>query len=175
MIRKLTCLLLTVLLLLCACPVLAEETEEKIEFDVAAYLGTICDLDLTPYRGKVIALHFYAADNADCLSMLPTWKMIWEDFSKNDLEIVLIHTGDAETNEAQKTELGIEGMTFYQDEGAALAGTLGVALVPNTLVLDADGNPASGYEGTMTYPTLAALFEGLGVEQLQNSYEAAAE
>ena len=48
----------------------------------------IYDLDLTPYRGKVIALHFYAADNADCLSMLPTWKMIWEDFSKNDLEII---------------------------------------------------------------------------------------
>lgn len=175
MIRKLTCLLLTVLLLLCACTALAAETDEKIEFDVAAYLSTICDLDLTPYRGKVVALHFYDADNADCLTMLPTWKMVWEDFAKDDLEIVLIHIGDAEKNEALKGELGIEGMTFYQDEGAALSATLGVANVPNTLVLDGDGNPVSGYEGTMTYPTLAALFEGLGVEQLQNSYEAAAE
>jgi peroxiredoxin len=174
MFRKLTCLLLTVLMLLCACPVLAEESEEPIAFDVAAYIGSLCDLDLSPYKGKVIALHFYAADNESCRTMLPAWKMIWDDFAKDDLEIVLIHTGDAEENEALKTELGLEGMTFYQDEGAALASTLGVVNLPNTLVLNTDGDPASGYEGTMTYPTLAALFEGLGAEQLQNSYEAAA-
>ena len=64
MMKKVICLLLSAMLLMCACPVLAEEApaEEPLTFDVAAYFLSLCDLDLTPYQGKAIALVFFVIE-----------------------------------------------------------------------------------------------------------------
>ena len=175
MIRKFACLLLSALLALCACAAFAEQTpaEEEYTFDVAAYFQSISDLDLTPYYGKVIALHFFKTASEDCTAMMPAWKLIYDDFSKDDVEIVLIHVCDGEGQQemdALKTELGLEDMHIYEDVDAVLSTTLGVTEVPNTLFLNTDGNPASGYSGRLNYTTIAELLKTLGAEQLQNSY-----
>lgn len=182
MIRKLTCLLTVLALLLCACPALCEAAgaatapaaeEEELTFDVAAYFKTISDLDLTPYAGKVIALHFFKTASADCTAMMPAWKLIYDDFDKEDVEIVLIHVCDGEGQQemdALKQELGLDGMNIYEDVDAVLSTTLGVTEVPNTLFLNGEGNPASGYSGRLNYTTIADLLKLLGADQLQNSY-----
>ncbi len=179
MIRKLTCLLLSLLLVLCACPALGEDAPaEELTFDVAAYINSLCELDLTPYAGKVIALHFFKTASEECTAMMPAWKLIYDDFDKDDVEIVLIHVCDGEGQEemdALKAELGLEGMNIYEDVDAVLSGTLGVTEVPNTLFLNAEGNPASGYSGRLNYTTIAELLKSLGADQLQNSYLPAAE
>ncbi len=180
MMKKVICLLLSAMLLMCACPVLAEEApaEEPLTFDVTAYFLSLCDLDLTPYQGKAIALVFFNAASEAETPMLPTWKMVFDDFNKEQLEIVLIHVCDGEGQQemdALKAELGIEEMTVYEDVDAVLAKSLGVDIMPNVLILNQEGSPASGYAGRISYTALADFLALLEVEQLQNSYQAAQE
>lgn len=190
MMKKLMCLLLSVLVLLCACPALGEEAapeataeaaaEQPLTFDVAAHFRTLCDLDLTPYYGKAIALVFFNAASEAQTPMLPTWKMVWDDFNKDQLQIVLIHVGDGEGQEemdALKAELGLEEMTIYEDVDATLTKELGIKQenLPNVLILNKDGNPASGYAGRIGYPSLQEFFALMEVEQLQNSWQATQE
>lgn len=178
--KKLLSVLLALMMLLCACPALGEEaapaaTEgEALTFDVAAYFLSLCDLDLTPYSGKNIALVFFNTASEAQTPMLPTWKLIWDDFDKEALEIVLIHVCDGEGPEALdalKAELGIEEMTIYEDVDAVLANSLGVNMMPNVLILNKEGNPASGYAGRIGYTALADFLALLEVEQLQCSYQ----
>lgn len=189
-IRKWLCMLLSAAMLLCMVPALAEEApeapaaeEEPIVINVIDYFQQAgFGLDLTPYRGKVIALHFFSADSATCKTMLPTWQMLLDDFDKEALRIVFICAckedhGEEACPAAQPVQeaFGEEAVSIYEDKDAFLCTTLGVEKMPNTLILDREGNPACGYEGLLTYPTFADWFATLEVEQLQDSYSPAAE
>jgi hypothetical protein len=189
-IRKWLCLLLSAAMLLCMVPSLAEEAPEAPAAEEEPIIVNVIDyftqaglgLYLTPYRGKAIALHFFSADSAGCQTMLPTWKMLLDDFDKEALQIVFIcackedHSEEAcPAAEPVKEAFGEEAVCIFEDKDAFLCTTLGVEKMPNTLILNQDGNPACGYEGLLTYPTFADWFTTLNVEQLQDSYSPAAE
>ena len=171
MMKRLLSLLVATLLALCAVPSIAED--EPIVFDAAAYISSMSGLDLRPYGGKVIVLHFFTASGEECRAQLPALRLIYDDFDKEGVEIVLVHAwdgeGQPESDEARES-FDLEGMRIYEDEGCALSRQLGITQYPNTLFLGGDGNPVSGYGGRLTYETLAYVLSGMGVTQLQNSY-----
>lgn len=185
-IRKWLCMLLAAAMLLCMSPALAQEAQtddEEIIINVIDYFQQAAfGLDLTPFRGKTIALHFFSADSPDCLTMLPMWKMICDDFDKETLQIVYVCACKKEHGEEACPVAELVGETFgeeeifiYEDKDAVLCTALGVTKMPNTLILNQEGNPACGYQGLLSYPTVAGWLTTLGVEQLQDSNAPAAE
>lgn len=185
-IRKWLCLLLAAAMLLCMAPALAVEAQETEEEEIIInaidyFQQAEFQLDLTPYRDKVIALHFFSADSPDCITMLPTWKMICDDFDKETFQIVFVCPCGEEDADgcaavaAVKETFGEDEVFIFEDRDALLCTTLGVEKTPNTLVLNMEGNPACGYEGLLTYNTLSTWLTTLNVEQLQNSFAPAAE
>ena len=169
--KRITGLLVALVLLLCMGAAAAQE--EPISFDVTDYISSISTLDLAPHKGKVLALVFYTGANQECLDQLPVWKMIHDDFAPEEAEIVLVHAWDGEgqpESDQLKERFQLEGMHIYEDENCILCRTLGITAYPNVLILDMGGSPASGYNGQITYTTIADAFTALGATQLQNSY-----
>lgn len=171
-IKRLLALLTAVMLLLTVPAALAQEA--PVSFDVASYISSVSGLDLSPFRGRTVMLQFFTAAAPECRSQLSIIKMIRDDFDPAAVEIVLIHVQDGETaqdTEAALAACGLEDITVYEDENCALSSLLGVTAYPNTLILGRDGNPASGYGGLISYPTLAAALEMLNVRRIGNSYQ----
>ncbi len=171
--KRLLALLTAAMLLFTIPGALAQQ--EPIRFDVASYISSVSGLDLTACQGRVILLHFFTANGAESTAQLNILKMLRNDFDPAGLEIILIHVQDGETAQDAQDALqtcGLEDITVYEDENCALSSLLGVTACPNTLILNADGSPASGYGGLISYPTLAAALEMLNVNRLGNSYQA---
>ena len=171
-LKRILSLLTAFVLLLCSGVAIAEE-EEPIIYDVTDYISSISNLDLTPYKGKIIVLFFYTSAGEQSTATLPMWKLIHDDFDPDDVEIVLVHAWDGEGQEESnqlKERFQLEGMNIYEDENSTLCKTLGLVEYPNTLILNAEGTPASGYSGQLSYTTTAEYLIGLGATQLQNTY-----
>ena len=171
--RIISLLVALLLLLLCMIPAMAEEeVEEPIAMDVTDYISGIADLDLTPYKGKIMVLFFYTADNDQAKATLPVWKMIHDDFNPDDVEIILVHVWDGEDqadSDAAIERFQLQDMNIYEDKDCVLSSTLGLTEYPNTLILDQGGTPASGYGGQLTYATTAEYLVSLGAEQVQGA------
>ena len=171
-LKRITCLLAALMLLLCMIPAMAEQDDEPIAMDVTDYISGIADLDLAPYKGKIMVLFFYTADNDLAKATLPVWKKIHDDFNPEDLEIILVHAWDGEDqddSDAAIERFQLEGMNIYEDKDCLLSSTLNVVEFPNTLILDQGGTPASGYSGQLTYATTAEYLVSLGAEQVQGA------
>lgn len=181
-LKRTISLLLAVLLVFSAAAALAEAagqpaTEEaEIIFDVTDYISGISALELYPYRGKIIALFFYTGASDESLSQLAAWKSIFEAFSPEELQIILVHAWDGEDStdtEALIARYGLEEMTIFEDEDCLLCSTLGIYEYPNTLFLDQHGTPASGYSGQLTYTTISNFLTSLGASPLSEGTQSA--
>lgn len=165
--------LLAALLLLLTGTAFAEANEEPIIYDVTDYFDTISDLDLSPYKGKIITLFFYTCSDPEAQATLPMWKLIHDDFDPDELAIVLVHAWDGEGQEESDAAIAqyhLEDLIIYEDEDCSLCRQLNLSEYPNILILDQEGTPASGYGGQLSYPTMAQVLVNLGVTQLQDSY-----
>jgi len=183
-LKRTISLLLAVLLVFSTAAALAETasgqpaTEEaEIIFDVTDYISSLSELDLSPYKGKVMVLFFYVADNEECLSNLPVWKNIYDTFDPYTVEIILVHAWEGESHEesdALKERFHLEGMNIFEDIDCILCDALGVHQYPNTLFLDAFGTPASGYNGQLSLTTISDFLVSLGAAKLDNPQTAVA-
>lgn len=167
--KRLFCLWTILILLMVGGSAFAQEQEEPIHFDVTDFLSSISELDLAPYKGKVIVLQFYTAASRECVDQLPIWQKIAEDFDPETLEVILVHAwegeGQRESDQLIK-QLKLEGMNIFEDENCTLCHTLGLSEYPVSLFLDQGGSPVSGYSGLITYATLAEFLTKLGAVQL---------
>lgn len=165
-LKRLISLITAIALLLCSFAATAEE-EAPIVFDVTDFISSLSDLDLTPHKGKVIALFFYDSNTDECLATLPVWKTVYDTFDPLTVEIILVHAWDGEGQEesdALKERFQLEGMHIYEDRGCMLSDSLGVLEYPNTLFLDPHGTPASGYNGQMGQTTITEYLKSLGAQ-----------
>lgn len=170
--KRMICLFLILSLLLCTGAAFAQE-EESVIYDVTDYISSIAGLDLTPHKGKIIILFFYTCNSEEAKATLPVWRMIRDDFDPQEVEIILVHAWEDEGQEESDTVkrlYQLEGLNIYEDENCTLCHTLGLNSYPNLLILNAQGSPASGYSGQVSYPTIADTLTALGAGQLQNSY-----
>lgn len=171
-LKRIFCLLLTLALLLLTGAAMAEE-EADIIYDVTDYLSSISALDLAPHKGKIIILFFYTCESAEAKATLPIWPMIRNDFAPRDVEIILVHAWENEGQEESDTAkrlYKLEGLNIYEDKDCSFCHTLGLSTYPNLLILNAEGSPASGYSGQVSYPTIADTLTALGAKAVQNSY-----
>lgn len=110
-------------------------------------------LTLADFKGKPVLLNFWASWCGPCQSEMPDIQKAWEAHGQ-DIDFVIVNmTGmSGETEQAARTFLADNGYTFpvYFDKDSSAAAAFGVNSIPQTYLIDAEGNILGGYMGAMT-------------------------
>ncbi|MDD3335036.1 MAG: TlpA disulfide reductase family protein [Eubacteriales bacterium] len=163
--NRLFSLLCAALLLLTPAFSVAETEPEKTAFEIITENTT---LDLTPYAGKAIFMNFFTEWCPYCMQELPDIKKIYEAYSENDLQIILVHVWDGEdasNTESIRKKYGLEEMTFFEDKDQLLSSMAGIQGYPLSLFFDKEGNIATGANGMLDYDSMAQAVESVDVSK----------
>lgn len=138
------------------------ETIPAADFTVYAADGTA--VNLSDFYGNPIVVNFWATWCPPCVSELPAFQDIYDEYGK-DVHFLMVNMTDG-------TEETVEGVTKFIDENeysfpvyydtemdAAL--TYYITSIPRTLFIDAEGNIFYGHAGMMDYSTLKEYMEQL--------------
>lgn len=110
-------------------------------------------LTLADFKGKPVLLNFWASWCGPCQSEMPDIQTAWKEHG-TDVEFVIVNmTGmNGETEQSAKAFLADAGYTFpcYFDANNSAATAFGVNSIPQTYLIDAEGNILGGYMGAMT-------------------------
>ncbi|MEG1776926.1 MAG: TlpA disulfide reductase family protein, partial [Clostridia bacterium] len=76
-------------------PAVAAEApaEEQTPFQI---ISEVSKLDLTPYAGKAVFLNFFTEWCPYCMEEMADIKKVFETYSPDDLQIILVHVWDGE-------------------------------------------------------------------------------
>lgn len=180
-IRKLLCLM-TALLCLTSCAV-AEPAQQATQApadataampestqapDGVAEISQFTKLDLEPYRGKAIYLNFLTEWCPYCMQELPDIKRIFDEYSPDELQIILVHVWDGEDASATARitkDYGLQDMTFFEDEDRMLSAYIGLQGYPASVFIGKDGVPFGGFNSATNYEQLVKYMEALGVSK----------
>lgn len=125
-------------------------------------------LKLSDFRGKPVLLNFWASWCGPCASEMPDIQASWE-VNREDVEFVIVNMVgmSGETEETAKAFLSENGYTFpaYFDKNSSAAAAFGVSSIPQTYLIDAEGNILGGYMGAMS---ASVLSEGISMLTAQN-------
>ncbi|HZZ84568.1 MAG TPA: TlpA disulfide reductase family protein [Anaeromyxobacteraceae bacterium] len=107
-------------------------------------------VDLTAYRGKVVALNFWATWCGPCLAEIPELAEVWKTHKDGCFELLGVTEDSGKPAQiAQKAaELGIPYPVLVDLDGAA-GDRYGVAGYPNTFLIDKDGKVAKVFAGAL--------------------------
>lgn len=115
-------------------------------------------LTLADFRGKPVLLNFWASWCGPCKSEMPAIQAAWEQ-SGQDVDFVIVNMTDmgGESEEAAKAFLAEGGYTFpaYFDAGNSAATAFGVTSIPQTYLIDAEGNIIGACMGAMDESVIA--------------------
>lgn len=106
-------------------------------------------VSLDQYRGKVILLNFWATWCPPCIKEMPSMQRLYEQFDRNDFEIVAISAGESVTSvESFLLELGAE-LTFpiLIDEKGLSFEELGIRGLPTSYLFDRNGELIKSFVG----------------------------
>lgn len=125
---------------------------------------------LSDFRGRPVLLNFWASWCGPCASEMPAIQAAWEQ-SGADVDFVIVNmTGmSGETEQTAKDFLQQNGYTFpaYFDANSSAARAFGVSSIPQTYLINAEGNIIGGYMGAMDDAVLAE-----GIQMLTNNTSA---
>ena len=164
MTQRLLCLVLSALLLGAPSLAWAQEEGQERGINIFEYFEG-SDLDLSPYKGKALFLNFFTEWCGYCMDEMPSIKQIFETYSQDELQIVLVHCWDGEdasTTERVKERFGMEDMTFFEDETMSVFGMVGLQGYPTSIFVGKDGMVDS-VTYAASYEQMAEIIEGLGV------------
>lgn len=115
-------------------------------------------LTLADFKGKPVLLNFWASWCGPCASEMPDIQSAWEEHG-NDVEFVIVNmTGmNGETEQSAKAFLAENNYTFpcYFDANNSAATAFGVSSIPQTYLINAEGNIIGAYMGAMDASVLA--------------------
>ena len=165
---RLLALLLCLLLPLSACAETAAPEAEAAP-NVVEILNEYTTLDLTEHLGKTVLINFFTEWCTYCMKEMPDMMEVNDLYDPESFQMILVHVwdGEDETNtENVKERFGMQHMTFWEDTDRMVAGVVGVPGYPATLILNPDGTLAAGQSGMLTYETLTAFLDEMGVERV---------
>ena len=139
----------------------AQQTAEDAEAqrtaapDFTAYDADGNAVQLSDYFGKPLVLNFWASWCGPCKSEMPAFQQAYEQ--EDGVQFLLVNmTGGRETQADAEALLEEEGYTFpvLFDLDLDAAMTYGVAALPTTYFLDAEGNLVAWAQGAINEQTL---------------------
>ena len=123
--------------------------------DFTAYDADGNAVQLSDYFGKPLVLNFWASWCGPCKSEMPAFQQAYEQ--ESDVQFLLVNmTSGRETQADAEALLEEEGYTFpvLFDLDLDAAMTYGVAALPTTYFLDAEGNLVAWAQGAINEETL---------------------
>jgi cytochrome c biogenesis protein CcmG/thiol:disulfide interchange protein DsbE len=124
------------------------------------------ELDLTPWKGRVVLVDFWASWCGPCQESFPWMGEISERYEDDGLTIVAVNLDqDPEAAEAFLAEFPA-GFHHILDPEGKIAEAFGISVMPSSVLFDRDGNPVYLHEGfhareTQEYEKqIVALLEG---------------
>lgn len=120
------------------------------------------ELSLSDLQGKIVVLNFWASWCAPCHDEAPDLQAIHETYQGAD--VVLVGITYAESNVQNSIDF-IEqyGITYINgpDRGTRISKQYGITGVPETFIIDRDGNLSQYYPGPVNAELLSQTLEGL--------------
>ena len=99
---------------------------------------------------------------------MPDIKAVYDAYSEDDLQIVLVHVWDGEDashSETVRKTYGLENLTFFEDEDMSLSAFVGLQGYPASLFVAKDGTLAAAMNYMLTYEAMEKQLEALQVEK----------
>lgn len=137
------------------------DTEAAPEFTMRDTAGET--LTLADFRGKPVLLNFWASWCNPCLSEMPAIQSAYDQYGDQVQFVAVNMTGmGGETETSAQALIQQEGYTFpvYFDVDSSAAVAFGVTSIPQTYLIDAEGNIIAGVRGAMSD---AVLEEGIQI------------
>ena len=131
------------------------EAQRTAAPDFTAYDADGNAVQLSDYFGKPLVLNFWASWCGPCKSEMPAFQQAYEQ--EDGVQFLLVNmTGGRETQADAEALLEEEGYTFpvLFDLDLDAAMTYGVAALPTTYFLDAEGNLVAWAQGAIDAETL---------------------
>ena len=131
------------------------EAQRTAAPDFTAYDADGNAVQLSDYFGKPLVLNFWASWCGPCKSEMPAFQQAYEQ--EDGVQFLLVNmTGGRETQADAEALLAQEGYTFpvLFDLDLDAAMTYGVAALPTTYFLDAEGNLVAWAQGAIDAETL---------------------
>ena len=131
------------------------EAQRTAAPDFTAYDADGNAVQLSDYFGKPLVLNFWASWCGPCKSEMPAFQQAYEQ--EDGVQFLLVNmTGGRETQADAEALLEEEGYTFpvLFDLDLDAAMTYGVAALPTTYFLDAEGNLVAWAQGAIDEQTL---------------------
>lgn len=133
------------------------ETTPAPAFELTSFNGE--RITLSGLRGKVVVLNFWASFCPPCLDEAPVFEQIWREYKDRDVVIVGANIWD-DGQKARQFLLENELTYLNGTPGAPFAVEYGVTSIPETFVVDAQGNLTRRWNGPIKDPTeLRALID----------------
>lgn len=130
-----------------------------IEINQPAPELTLFDLDgkevsLSDFRGKVVLLNNWATWCPPCREEMPVFNIYYDKYKDQGFQIVAIEAGDPE-NEVRNfvEQLGLDFVVLLDPENKSLL-TFQRDALPNSFVIDRNGNLRMSWVGAINEPTL---------------------
>lgn len=131
-------------------------------------------LDLSLYSGKALILHFFTEGSANSAEELGKLKQVFETYSQDDLQIVLIHVweGEDESNTINVVSAhGLEKMIFFEDRTGEVAAAISVPSTPFTLYIDKEGYMEDASVYPFSYEIMTEIIDYMGVSRAAGTPE----
>ena len=135
----------------------AEAAPVHLVPDFTVYDAAGSAVTLHSFFGKPVVLNFWASWCGPCKSEMPDFQKAYEAYG-NDIHFVMVNLTDGgrETVEKAQSFIDQQGYTFpvYFDTDVDAAMTYGVASIPTTYFIGADGSPVAWGQGALNAATL---------------------
>lgn len=140
-------------------PVGSEIGMRCADFAVDVYQGA--PFALSAQRGKPVVINFWATWCTPCVKELPYFQQLWENYHDR-LAVVALHSSLVTDDWQAYLEQFNYTFPFALDQDGAIIASLGGSLMlPQTVVLDADGVIVYNQVGSINYATLEAIVKPL--------------
>lgn len=127
------------------------------ELSLPALDGTT--VDLRSYRGKVVAVNFWASWCGPCKQELPELAELWKERHEGCFELLGV-AGSSDRGDTERLARSIPYPVLFDGDGVAMDAWQ-VRSIPRTFVLDAEGRVRRVFRGAIDRRQLAQAVEPL--------------